>query len=120
MEAQKPKPFVSHEPDVLFKEPFVPQRAKKAPTAPAPFNLQSDDRLQKRHKYDEQFKVEKQRKEREQEAKRKIEDEVIRRELRKQATFKANPNPFAHWINDNGKRASQTMKISLTNVKWSY
>lgn len=86
---------MSQEADVLFKEPFVPQKRGKAPTAPAPFKLQSDERLQKRHQFDEQIRLEMERKEKEQEELRKLEDEMIRREIRKAATFKANPNPFS-------------------------
>lgn len=95
--AKRPKPFVSQEPDVLFKQPFVPQKKTKAPTAPKPFRLQSEDRLQKRHEFDEQIRMEMERKKKEQEEERKIEDEMIRRDIRKGTTFKANPNPFSQY-----------------------
>lgn len=79
----------------MFQEPFVPQLRKKMPTRPVPFNLQSDGRLRERRQFDEQTKMEKERKEKEEEERRSIEEEVIRREIRKQTEFKAKPNPFA-------------------------
>lgn len=95
MESLKPKPFVSKEPEVLKLPPFVPRPKKKSPTAPAPFNLKSEERLRARHEYDQKVEMEAERKKREEEEKRKAEDENIRRQIRKQTEFKANPNPFS-------------------------
>lgn len=79
---------------MLVQPPFVPHQAKKPPTEPVPFHLHSEDRLRERHQYDEQYKQELERREKEMEEKRKLEDEQIRREIRKATTFKARPSPF--------------------------
>lgn len=91
----KPKPFVSKEPDVLRQQPYVPRPTKKAPTEPAPFHLQSNERLRERRQYDQKIEMETKRKQKEEEERLKIEDEQIRRQLRQQTEFKANPNPFS-------------------------
>lgn len=93
--ARQPKPFIAKQPDVLTQPPFIPHYNKQMLTEPKPFHLHSDERVRERHQYDEQYKLEVQRREKEQEEKRKAEDEQIRRELRKRATFKARPNPFS-------------------------
>lgn len=72
----------------------MPQHKKKTPIVSAPFNLHSDERLRERKQFDQHFKLESERKEREQEEQRKAEDERIRKEIRKATTFKAHPNPF--------------------------
>lgn len=71
------------------------QQTRKPLTEPKPFNLLSGERAYERQQYDEQYKKELERREREKEEIRKAEDEHIRREIRKASTFKANPNPFA-------------------------
>lgn len=93
--ACQPKPFISREADVLMQPPFVPQLTKKLPTEQVPFNLHSDDRLRDRRQFNENIRAETERREKEIEEKRKVEDEQIRREIRKATTFKASPNPFA-------------------------
>lgn len=57
--------------------------------------MHSDERLRERHHFDEQYKLEVERREKEQEEKRKADEEQIRREIRKATTFKARPNPFS-------------------------
>ncbi|XP_031628021.1 targeting protein for Xklp2 [Contarinia nasturtii] len=94
-EANKIKPFVSKEADVLFKAPFMPQQKKKTPISVSPFNLHSDERLRERRQFDQQVKEEKERKEKEEEERRKQLDDQLRKEIRKATTFKANPNPFS-------------------------
>lgn len=93
--ARQLKPFVATEADVLTQPPFVPINRSKPPTEPMPFHLLSDERVRERHQYDEQYKKEVERKEKELQERLKAEDEMIRREIRKGTTFKANPNPFA-------------------------
>ncbi|XP_055305323.1 targeting protein for Xklp2-like [Sitodiplosis mosellana] len=91
----KPKPFVSKEAEVLKLPPYIPRPNKKTPTEPAPFKLHSDERLRDRREYDKKFEEKTERKQREQEERHKIEEGIIRRQLRQQTTFKANPNPFS-------------------------
>lgn len=95
MEAErKPKPFVSQNAEVLKQKPFVPQVAQKPVTQLQPFHFHGDERVKERRQFDEQVKAETERKKREEEERRREEDERIRREIRKAATFKAQPNPF--------------------------
>lgn len=84
---------MSHSPDVLKHKPFIPHIEKIQITA-IPFNLKSDERLKERKQFDENIRLEAERKQHEKEEKRRIEEENIRRELRKQTIFKAQPNPF--------------------------
>lgn len=86
---------MSREADVLVQPPFVPQQSKKLLTEQVPFNLHSDERLRDRRQFNEHIRAETERREKEQEERRKIEDEQIRREIRKATTFKASPNPFS-------------------------
>lgn len=79
----------------MTSAPFVPHHHTKSPTEIVPFNLHSDERLRERHHFDEQYKLEVERREKEQEEKRKADEEQIRREIRKATTFKARPNPFS-------------------------
>lgn len=91
----RPKPFVSNaDPDVLRKPAFVPQYDKALPIITIPFNLHTNDRLDKRRKFDEQTKAELEQKRLEEEAEKQRKDERERMELRKQTQFKAQPNPF--------------------------
>lgn len=93
--AQAPKPFKSNaNPAVLRIKPFVPKATKKAATEPVPFNLHSDERSKERRHFDEEIRVELERKAKEEENARQRHEEQIRRELRKATTFKARPNPF--------------------------
>lgn len=78
----------------MSKKPFVPQHSKKTPIEAVPFNLHSDERLRVRKQFDQETKMKLEKKEKEEEEQRKIEDEKIRREIRKATTFKAHPNPF--------------------------
>lgn len=61
---------------------------------PVPFNLHSDARLKERRQFDENIRLELERKQQEKEEEKKREEERIRRELRKATAFKAQPNPF--------------------------
>lgn len=67
---------------------------KKPPIEPVPFRLHSEERLRERRQFDEQVKLEAERKEIEEIECKKNEEEEIRREIRKATTFKAQPNPF--------------------------
>lgn len=80
---------------MLKQKPFVPKIGEKPPVEPAPFNLQSEERLKARHEFDENVRLEAERKQREREEQQRAEDERVRREIRKGTTFKANPNPFS-------------------------
>lgn len=90
-EEQRAKQFVSQEPDVLRQRPFVPQKNDRTPTKAEPFNLHSDERSKVRQQYNEQIRLEIERKQKEREEQEKSEDERVRRELRKATTFKAAP-----------------------------
>lgn len=59
-----------------------------------PFNLHSSERCKERRQFDEQIKMETERKKKEEEERRQQEEERTRRELRKRTNFKAQPNPF--------------------------
>lgn len=96
--ARQPKPFVARFPEVLVQPPFIPHQARKPLTEPVPFNLHSEDRSRERQQYDEQYKLEVERREKEQEEKRRAEDEQIRKEIRKATNFKARPNPFTSGV----------------------
>lgn len=67
---------------------------KKPPTELAPFKLHSHERSRERRQFDEQVKLEAERKKFEEMELKKREEEEIRREIRKATTFKAQPNPF--------------------------
>lgn len=67
---------------------------KKPPTESVPFRLHSEERLRERRQFDEQVKLEAERREIEEIECKKCEEEEIRREIRKATTFKAQPNPF--------------------------
>lgn len=92
--SERPKPFVSQEADVLRKRPFAPQPVDKPTTTVQPFNLHTLSRLKERQKYDEQVKIETERKAKEKDELEKLEEEHSRKEMRKQTIFKAQPNPF--------------------------
>lgn len=82
-------------PAVLRTKPFVPKASKKVTTEPIPFKLHSDERSKERRHFDEEMRVELERKAKEEEESRQRQEEHIRRELRKATTFKARPNPFS-------------------------
>lgn len=93
--SQRPKPFVSNsDPDVLRKPPFVPQIKEKQPIIPEPFNLQTSSRLKERKQFNDLAKTEAERKRIEQEELERQEEERLRKQIRKQTEFKAQPNPF--------------------------
>lgn len=82
------------DPEVLRKKPFVPQIKEKQPIIPEPFNLQSSARMKDRKQFDDITKSEAERKRLEQEELERQEEERVRKEIRKQTEFKAQPNPF--------------------------
>lgn len=64
-----------------------------------------------RHQYNEEVKLELERKQKEEEELRQRSDEQVRRELRKATTFKARPNPFAsHWIGYSSQQSAIQVK----------
>lgn len=91
---QQAKLVQQRPPRVLNNAPFRPKKLEKAPVKTEPFQLTSNYRLEARKKFNEenQKRIEERKKLEEQQ--RKQRDIELAREMRKKATFKANPNPF--------------------------